>query len=119
VNAEAAPARAPRGAGRVARAALLWAAPLGIALAIASLLAGAPFFGSGPGVPSAGDSRAWLSIWIALGFVGAGSAIGALANLVWLAAKLRERRRASRREWLRFGVTLLIAGGLAAYWFRV
>ena len=56
-------------ARRLATQAVPWAGPLGFGGAALVLLLSAPFFRSGPGVPTAGDERAWTAMWGALGLV--------------------------------------------------
>lgn len=101
---------------RVATWALLWAAPLGVALALVLLLVNAPYFRSGPGVPTAGDERAWGSMWGALGLVGLGCTVGGVANFVWLARAWRRRYRPGVLEWVRAGVNLALAIGFFWLW---
>lgn len=84
----------------------LWAGPVGLGLALAVLLASAAsgHFRSGPGVPTAGDSRAWTAMWGALGLTVLGTSIGALANTVWLVVALRASRPLRATDWLRLAV---------------
>lgn len=97
-----------RSLGRLA----LWAGPLGVGLALAVLLAGAAagHFRSGPGVPTAGDSRAWTEMWGALGLVVAGTVTGVLANAAWVVVTLRGARRPGAGDWARLLVHALLAG---------
>jgi len=97
---------------------LLWAGPLGIGLAFLLLLASAPFFSHGPGVPTGGDERAWSAIWGAAALVGLGCIAGFVANLVWLAIAFHGRRRPSRLEWFRTATGLLLGLAFAVLWFR-
>jgi hypothetical protein len=93
--------------------ALLWAGPLGIGLAALLLLASAPFFRHGPGVPSAGDERAWNAMWGALGLVAVGCSVGLVANLAWLSKAILSRRRPRTIEWVR-GLTGIALGAAFA-----
>lgn len=110
----------PRGplARRLANQALLWAGPLGLGLAALVLLLSAPFFRSGPGVPTAGDERAWNAMWGALGLVALGTAAGFIASLVWLAIAIRGKRRPSPLEWFRTATGLVLGVASAVMWFR-
>jgi uncharacterized membrane protein len=103
---------------RAATGTLLWAGPLGLALAALLLLVSEPFFRPGPGVPTAGDGRAWNAIWAAFGFLALGCVVGIVANLAWLTRAFLARRRPTTIEWTRtlLGVTLGVA--FAALWFR-
>lgn len=96
---------------------MLWAGPIGVALALAALLAGAPFFRHGPGVPTAGDERAWMAMWAALAFVGVGCAIGLVANAAWLAHAWRRAHRPTGREWVRTVMNLTLGGLFLWLWF--
>ena len=98
--------------------ALLWAGPLGIGLAALLLLASAPFFRSGPGVPTAGDVRAWNATWGALGLVGLGCCVGFVASLAWLAIAMRGRRHPSGLEWFRTVTGFALGASFALMWFR-
>ncbi len=104
-------------ARRVATQALLWAAPLGASLALVLLLSNAPYFRSGPDVPSAGDERAWGALWGAAALVGAGCALGAVTTLVWLVRAWRVRHRPSAVEWFRTVLNLVLALGFCWMWF--
>jgi hypothetical protein len=97
---------------------VLWAGPLGIGLAVLLLLANAPYFRSGPGVPTAGDARAWGAMWGALGLVGLGSTVGFVASVWWAAIAMRQRRRPSLLEWIRTVTGLVIGAACAAVWFQ-
>lgn len=105
------------GAAGLASQALLWAGPLGIALATLTLLASAPYFRSGPGVPTAGDERAWNAIWAAFGLTGAGCAVGFVASVAWIANAVRVRRRPSRLELFRTATGLLLGLAFGFVWF--
>jgi len=96
---------------------LLWAGPLGIGLATLLLIASAPYFRHGPGVPTAGDERAWTAMWGALGLVALGCITGSVANLAWAVVALRARRRPSRLEWFRAVVNILLGSAFAFLWF--
>lgn len=85
---------------------VLWAAPLGAVMALVALAAGTPFLGSGPGVPTAGDTRGWTVIWGSLGLVVAGCAIGLVATTAWLARSWRHTHRPTRLEWFRSAINL-------------
>ncbi len=106
--------------GRTARgmglAALLWPGPGGIALALALLAFSAPFFRSGPGVPTAGDARAWAALWGALGAVALGCLVGVIANAVWLGVTWRSGRRPRPGEWIRVALSALLAAGFGWVW---
>ncbi len=97
--------------------ALLWAGPLSIGLATLLLVASAPFFHQGPGVPTAGDERAWAAMWGALALVGLGCSVGSVAGIVWLSLALRGKRRPSPLEWFRTVVNLLLGVAFAWLWF--
>ena len=101
----------------LAKQAMLWAGPLGIALATLTLLASAPYFRSGPGVPTAGDERAWNAIWAAVGLTGAGCAVGFVASVAWIANAVRARRRPSRLELFRTATGLLLGVAFGFVWF--
>jgi hypothetical protein len=103
---------------RAARQALLWAGPLGIGLALLTLLAAAPFFRQGPETPSAGDPRAWTALWGALALTGIGCAVGAVANAVWLIVTLRSGQRPRGPEWFRTALNLLMGIACVLYWSR-
>ncbi len=103
---------------RIGIQALLWAGPLGTGLALAVLLAAAPYFRAGPDVPTAGDERAWGAMWLALVLVAAGSQVGLVATLVWLADVWQRRRRPGVLEWVRAAANVLIAVGFLWMWFR-
>jgi hypothetical protein len=107
-----------RWARRIGLQALLWAAPLGVGLALVALLLAAPYFRSGPDVPSAGDARAWGAMWGALVFVAAGSVVGLVATSAWLARAWRRRHRPSRLEWVRSAANLLVAAAFLWVWFH-
>jgi hypothetical protein len=96
---------------RVAGRTLLWAGPLGIAASALLLLAAAPWFRHGPGVPTAGDERAWGALWAALALTGTGCLTGALAGATWLVLALRAGRRPTPLEWVRTAVGLLLGVG--------
>ena len=102
---------------RLVIVALLWAGPIGIALAAAVLIASASFFRHGPGTPSAGDERAWNAIWTALALVGAGCAVGLIANSAWLAYAWHRTHRPTRLQWFRATLNLLLGAGLLWLWF--
>lgn len=102
---------------RGAIAALLWAGPIGIALALALLLAGTPFFRTGPGVPSAGDARAWTVLWGALALAGGGCCVGLAANAAWLVRTLRRAHRPTGREWLRTALNATLGVAFLWIWF--
>lgn len=110
---DARPPRGPRGGGalRALGRLVLWAGPLGVGAALAVLLASAAagHFRSGPDVPTAGDARGWTAMWGALGLVVAGTALGALANAVWLVVTLRGARRPGAAEWARLAVHAALA----------
>lgn len=108
----------PRQARRIALQALLWAAPLGAGLALVALLVAAPYFRSGPDVPSAGDERAWGAMWGALVLVAGGSVLGLVATAAWLARAWRRRHRPTPLEWLRCAANLLVAAAFLWVWFR-
>lgn len=97
---------------------LLWAGPLSGGLALLVLLASAPFFRHGSGVPPAGDKRAWLAIWSALGLVIIGCTTGLASNLARLARAWRHARRPSRFEWVRATVNLVFDGAFFWLWLR-
>lgn len=99
---------------RLVAGALLWAGPLGLGLAVALLLASAPWFRAGPDAPPAGDVRAWNALWGALALVAVGCLVGVAANLAWLARASRRARRVRTREWLRAALHALLA--LAGLW---
>jgi hypothetical protein len=96
--------------------ALLWAAPLGVMLALSTLFAASPFFAQGRGTPSAGDERAWNAIWGAFGFVGAGCLVGLVATTAWLARSWSRAHRPSGWEWFRSAVNLLFAAAFLWLW---
>lgn len=96
--------------------AVLWAAPLGVLLALGALFAASPFFTPGPGTPSAGDERAWTAIWGALGFVGAGCLVGLVATTAWLARAWRHTHRPTRLEWFRSVVNLVFVAAFLWLW---
>jgi hypothetical protein len=96
---------------------LLWAGPLSMGLALVVLLASRAFFRHGPGVPTAGDERAWGAMWAALGLVMLGCATGLVANVAWVAWVLRAGRRPGSREWFRFAVGVLMGAGFLLWWF--
>jgi len=108
----------PRWARRIGLQALLWAAPLGAGLALVTLLAAAPYFRSGPDVPSAGDERAWGAMWGALVLVAAGSVVGLVATAAWLARSWRRRHRPTQLEWVRSAANITIATVFLWMWFR-
>ena len=101
---------------RLGLQAVLWAAPLGAVMALFALVAGTPFFLSGPGVPSAGDPRGWTVIWGALGLVAGGCAIGLVATTTWLARSWRRTHRPTLLEWFRSAVNLVCAGLFLWLW---
>ena len=105
-------------ARRVAGRALLWAGPIGIGASTLLLLAAAPWFRQGPGVPTAGDERAWGALWAALALTGMGCLTGALAGATWLALALRAGRRPTRLEWLRTAIGLLLGAGFLVLYLR-
>jgi Na+/H+ antiporter NhaD/arsenite permease-like protein len=105
------------GVRRIATQAVLWAGPIGVALATLALLVSAPYFRSGPGVPTAGDERAWNAVWIALGILGLGGSVGFVANAAWLVIAARARRRPTRLEWLRTASGLALGVALGFLWF--
>jgi len=105
------------GALRFATQALLWAGPLGVALSMLVLLASAPYFRSGPGVPTAGDERAWTAMWGAAGLTGLGCCVGFVANLAWLAITARTRRRPTRLELVRSASGVLLGAAFGFLWF--
>jgi hypothetical protein len=92
--------------------ALLWAGPLGVAASAFLLLAAAPWFRHEPGVPSAGDERAWGVLWGALALSGLGCAIGALSAVTWWVRAARDARRPTRLEWVRTALNLLLGAGV-------
>jgi hypothetical protein len=104
-------------APRALIAGLLWAGPIGVVLAGAVLIASTPFFRHGPGVPTAGDGRAWLAIWSALGLVAAGCGIGLIANAAWLAVSWRRAYRPTGREWFRTLLNVIPAAVALWFWF--
>jgi len=106
------------GLRRVALEALLWAGPIAIALSIIVLVSNRSAFGHGPGVPSAGDPRAWSAIWFSMFLTGAGVLAGLLGNLVWLAMALRRRRPLRMGAWARAVVAAALATALLALWFN-
>ena len=97
---------------------LLWAAPLGVALAAALLFSQARWFRAGPDVPSAGDGRAWAAMWGAIALLAVGCAVGGVAAVVWLIGAWRRGHRPSALEWFRTGLNLLLALGGCWLWFR-
>jgi hypothetical protein len=105
------------GAAGLASQALLWAGPLGVALATLVLVLSAPYFRSGSGVPTAGDVRAWNSIWAAVGLTGAGCAVGFVTSVAWIANAVRARRRPSRLELFRTATGLLLGVAFGFVWF--
>lgn len=109
-------ARRPEPA-RLATTIVLWAGPIGLGLAVLTLIAAAPFFRHGPGTPTAGDSRAWTAIWIAMGLAGAGCVAGCVANAVWLADAWRRTHRPRAIEWFRAALGILLGVAGAAIWF--
>lgn len=100
---------------RLGLQAALWAAPLGVALAMMALASSAPNFAPGPGV-SAGDPRAWDAIWGALGLVGAGCATGLVATVTWLARAWQHTRRPTGLEWFRSAINLLFVVAFLWLW---
>ena len=96
---------------------LLWAAPLGVGLAIVLIVSQARWFTSGPGTPTAGDPRAWDAIWGAVVLVGGGCAVGGAATLLWLLFAWRRRRRPTALEGFRTVLSLLLALGACWIWF--
>ncbi len=105
-------------ARRFAGPLLLWAAPLGVGLALILLLASAPLFRAGPETPSAGDSQAWGAMWAALALVATGCAAGGVATLAWLFRAWRRRHRPSAVEWFRTVLNLVLVLGFCWIWFR-
>ena len=104
-------------ARRIGLQGLLWAAPLGAGLALAVLIASIPWFRHGPDVPTAGDTRAWTAMWGAAALLGAGSAIGSAATLVWLARAWRRAHRPSGLEWFRTALNLALGAACLWLWF--
>jgi hypothetical protein len=102
---------------RIAIQAPLWAGPLGVALSILVLIASAPFFRSGPGVPSAGDGRAWTAMWSAVGLTGLGCCVGFVASLGWLAIAIRQGKRPSGLELFRTATGLMLGVAFGFLWF--
>ena len=102
---------------RVAVTGVLWAAPIGITLAVAVLVASAPYFRQGPETPSAGDVRAWNGIWGAAALIAAGCSVGCLANLAWLVHSWRRAHRPRPSEWARVVLSLLCGAAFAWIWF--
>ena len=115
-SAPLAPVRPIRWA-RVAVTSVLWAAPLGIALAIAVLVASAPYFRPGPDTPTAGDARAWNAIWAALAVFAVGGVVGLVANLAWLIHAWRRAHRPRPAEWARVIFHIACGVGFAWLWF--
>lgn len=103
---------------RVVVQTLLWAGPLSLGLAILLLLGNAQFFRQGPGVPTAGDARAWGALWGAFALVGLGCSAGFVANLGWLALAVRRGHRPRPLEWIRTVANILLGAALALLWFR-
>lgn len=99
---------------RIGTQLLLWAAPLGVVLAIALVLSQSRWFQGGPGVPTAGDERAWDAIWGAFGLVAAGCVVGGVASLAWIWRYWRSGERRSALEWFRTALNLAMAVGF--YW---
>ncbi len=97
---------------------LLWAAPLGVGLAIVLLLSQARWFQAGPDVPSAGDARAWGAMWGAFALLAIGCVVGGVATLAWLVSAWRRQHRPSAMEWVRSGLNLLLALGGCWLWLR-
>jgi len=97
---------------------LLWAAPLGVGLALLVLFSQARWFRAGPDVPTAGDERAWNAMWTAFALAGLGCAVGSVAALAWLARAWRRGIRPTGLEWFRSGLNLLLALGACWMWFR-
>ena len=95
---------------------LLWAAPIGITLAVAVLVASAPYFRQGPDVPSAGDVRAWNAVWGAAALIAAGCTVGCLANLVWLLHAWHRAHRPRPVEWARVLLHFACGAGFAWLW---
>ena len=105
-------------ARRIGAQLLLWAAPLGVGLALLLLLSQASEFRAGPDTPSAGDERAWNAMWGALVLVALGCLVGAVASLAWLLDAWRRQHRPSAVEWFRTGLSLAMAIGACWIWFR-
>lgn len=101
---------------RIGLEALLWAAPLGAALALLALFVAAPLLSAGPGVLSPGDPRVWTVMWSALGLVAAGCALGFVATAAWLAGAWRRTHRLTGLEWFRTVVNLLCVAAFLWLW---
>ena len=105
-----------RRARRIGLQLLLWAAPLSAGLALVMLVTNAPYFRHGPGVPTAGDERAWNAMWGAFGLLAVGSVVGSVSAVVWLARAWRRARRPTGLEWFRCAVNLVFGGAFLWLW---
>jgi hypothetical protein len=84
-----------RGA-RAAWGTLLFLGPISLGLALALLVAGRGLFDHGPGVPTAGREEAWTLLWVCVGIVLLGQALGAGCALAGLLRRLWRHERPDR-----------------------
>ena len=73
-------------------------------------------FRHGPGVPTAGTTEAWILIWLCLGLLVLGHLVSVPASLVWIAARVRRRKRLGIALTLIFAYDALIVL-LLLVWF--
>ena len=84
-----------RGA-RAVRGTLLFLGPISLGLALLLVVAGRDLFSHGPGVPTAGREAAWTLLWLCLGIVLLGQALGTGCAIAGLLRRLWRHERPDR-----------------------